>query len=190
MDLDIVVFMGRPGSGKGTQAKLLCNHLGANYFGTGAMFRKLSEEDSPLGKLVGNVIDNGLLMPPWFADYITIDTILKTPCEEKLVIDGSNRTLPEAQSFFEQMQWLERPYRVVYLDVREETILERLRTRGTDSGRADDSEGSLHTRIVEYDTKTAAAREFINEKGLLIKIDGNRHMEDVHQNIITAIETL
>lgn len=184
------VFVGRPGSGKGTQAKQLAERMGFSYFATGDWFRARAKEESPLGTLVRDTIDSGKLMPHWFASYIVQDFVLNQPMEQTLILDGSNRTLPEAQQFDEYMQWLEREYRVIYLDVSADEITKRIVGRGKDSGRADDAEDAIRTRIDEYDQHTQEALKFLEGRGVVIHVDGERSIEDIAVDIERLVKEL
>jgi adenylate kinase len=73
---DAIIFMGLPGSGKGTQAKLLGETLGFDHFSTGDKFKELRNQDSALGQLVKEAYDNGKLLPDWFATYLFEDKVL------------------------------------------------------------------------------------------------------------------
>lgn len=185
------VFMGRPGSGKGTQAKVLAEQCGYAYFSTGDRFRELAKEESALGDLVRTTIDQGKLMPHWFASYIVQDFILHTPREQGIVLDGSNRTLPEAQLFDEYMRWLGRTYRVLYLEVPENIIVTRILGRAArGSGRADDTEVSIKKRIEEYDTHTLAALTFLEKQGVVTRLDGNRGIPAITLDITEIVAGL
>lgn len=180
--------MGRPGSGKGTQAKMLVEKLGYKYFATGETFRTLAKEDTPLGRKVHDTIANGKLMPHWFASHIVNTTILNLEEDEVIVFDGTNRTLPEAELFYDVMQWLGRPYKVLYLDVSEDTITERILNRAKDSGREDDTEETVRTRVHEYDENTEPALRFQEERGLVVRIDGERPVEEIHEEIVALVQ--
>lgn len=187
MDTNTIVFMGRPGSGKGTQAKRIAAHFGYDYFGTGALFRELKAEDSMLGRKVASTIDEGHLMPHWFASHLVVDKLVTTPLETGIVFDGSNRTLAEAELFFEVATWLGRPYRVICLAVSEETIAKRIQLRGEESGRPEDALAVLKTRIEEYDRETKPALAYLQTLELVTEVNGEQSIEDLDAELIKIL---
>lgn len=118
-----IIIFGPPGSGKGTQAKLIAKHYGLEHISTGDIFRKIRKEDSELGRLVKSLIDNGQLVP----DDVTTKIV-----EEKLkhmkkgyILDGFPRTIPQAKALRE---FADINY-VIYLDVSDETLIKRVSSR-------------------------------------------------------------
>lgn len=179
--------MGRPGSGKGTQAQLLRDKLDCRYFSTGDAFRTLAAQDTPLGARTNNLISRGKLMPHWFASYLVNDTIFNLADDETVVLDGTNRTLPEAELFYDVMAWLERPYRLFHLDVSEKVITNRILSRAKESNRTDDTRESIAMRINEYDENTEPALAFLAEKGLVIRLDGEQSVDAIQETILTHL---
>lgn len=167
---------------------MLVEKLGSKYFATGDTFRTLAKEESPLGRKVHETITTGKLMPHWFASYIVNDTILNMEADDTIVLDGTNRTLPEAELFYDVMQWLGRPYKVLYLDVSEDAITERILLRAKESGREDDSEETIRTRIREYDTNTEPALRFQEERGLVVRVEGERSVEEIHEDVLSLVK--
>ena len=183
----VIVFMGRPGSGKGTQAKLLSDATGIEYYGTGALLRSLAKEDTVVGKKIAETIDGGGLMPHWFASHMVVGKLLESDPTKGLIIDGSNRTLPEAELFEAVTTWLSRPYVIVYLSVSEEHIIQRLQKRSLVSGREDDDSSAIMVRISEYDTETLPALDFHTKAGKVLTIDGERSIEEIQLDIATRL---
>lgn len=183
----VIVFMGRPGSGKGTQAKLLSEAVQFEYYGTGTLLRTLAKEGTVVGKKIAETIDGGGLMPHWFASHMVVGKLLESDPTKGLVIDGSNRTLPEAELFVEVATWLSRRYVIVYLSVSEAHIIERLQKRSMVSGREDDDSAAIRVRISEYDAETLPALNFHEQMGTVITIDGERSIEDIKTDIATKL---
>ena len=182
--------MGKPGSGKGTQAKLLSEALDYDFYSSGNAFRELREKDSSLGRKVKEDYDEGLLMPHWFASYLFEHKIFTTSQDKGIVFEGLGRKLPEAELFCEVMEWLGRPYRTVYLAVDEEAIIKRLQIRAKEEGRSDDSPETIKKRFKEYNKYTAPAVEHFKEKGMLIEIDGMQSPEAVHENVLKELKKI
>jgi adenylate kinase len=188
METKTFVFMGRPGSGKGTQAKLLADALKFDYFATGKILRAMSATDTIIGKKVAETIDNGNLMPHWFASHLVVSKLIETAPNVGIVFDGSNRTMEEAELFFEVTAWIGRIYRVIYLDVPEESIVARINARHSAEGRADDVASAIKNRIHEYDLYTAGALAFHRTQGKVLEINGERPVEEVAADIRAKVE--
>ena len=178
--------MGLPSSGKGTQAKLLADVLGAKHVSSGEQYRRLMKEDSLLGRRLNEEISKGFLAPAWTAMYFFEQTVFSLKEEETIILDGFGRKLPEAKIIDEVLTWLHRPYLVVHLKVSGETFIERSKKRQALEGRADDKAPEI--RLAEYEEHTKPAIEFFESKGLVIEVDGEQTPEEVHKAVVTAIE--
>lgn len=185
------IFMGRPGCGKGTQTELLLQKFpDFESFSMGTQFRAISNEDSFLGKKIKATIDAGMLSPHWFASYLFKHKILHLSPEAGIIFEGIARKEAEARDLHETMEWLERPYRVINLEVPAEHILDRLEERGKTSGRADDHKKSIEVRLTEYDKHTAFSLAYLREEGVVIDINGTQSIEAIHDEILTAVTGL
>lgn len=185
-----IAMMGKPGSGKGTQAKLLSAALRYDFFSSGGAFRALREQDTFLGRKVKKEYDQGLLMPHWFASYWFEHKAFNTPHETGIVFEGPGRKLPEAELFCEVMEWLGRPYRTIYLTVDENEIIKRLRIRAEEEGRSDDDPETIKKRFEEYNKHTAHSVEHFRKKGVLIEINGMQSPEAVHEDILSELKKI
>lgn len=181
----VYIFMGRPGSGKGTQSELLAKKIDAAIFSTGKQFRAIAAQDSYLGRRVKQVIDAGILTPYWLAAYLFEDAILKLSPERSMVFEGVGRRLPEAKLFHEVMGWLERPYTVINIVVSEASILARLEKRKDIEGRADDH--NIHRRIEEYNANTKPAIDYFRSVGRFLEVDGEPLPDIVHASVLSAL---
>jgi adenylate kinase len=164
------VFMGRPGSGKGVQSKLLSEKLGCQAFSTGARMREMAKIDSALGHKLKGIVDSGDLTPYWFASFVFEEVLFSLKSGEKVVIEGIGRREPESKLFAEVCEWLGRDFLVIYLDVSEKTVTERLNKRRTKEGRVDDN--NIQNRFDNYDTNTVPAIEFFRSIGKVVDING------------------
>ena len=171
MELNTVLMIGKPGSGKGTQSKLLSEATGWKIVSTGDLFRTMAKEDSVVGRKTAETIDKGYLMPPWFAIYLFQRAIFSASAADGLVFEGSGRKPPEAELIVETLEWLGRPFKAVHIKVTDEDIKNRLSLRKGQEGRADDSE--IEKRLEEYRTYTDPAIEVFRKSGHLIEIDGS-----------------
>ena len=184
-----LVMVGKPGSGKGTQAKLVADKTGWKVFSTGDKFRELKKADTPLGRKIKETIDGGKLMPYWFASFLFEEAVVYLPSEEGIVYEGAGRLPSEAALFHDVMSWLERPYRAVYLDVPAEVVMERLKKRKLIEGRADDEEEKIKVRLAVHEKEVEPAMDVFREKGTLLHINGDQAIEKVHEEILAKLGT-
>ncbi len=185
MEVNTILLIGKPGSGKGTQAKLLSEKTHWPVLVSGDMFRALAKEDSFEGKKTKAENDAGLLAPDWWATYFFQKSILNHPHEQGVIFDGFGRKVPEAKVVIDVLTWLERPFSAVHIKVSDEEIRTRLALRGTTSGRADDA--AIEKRLEEYRTFTDPSIEVFRAAGKLVEVEGEGSVEDIHARITDAL---
>lgn len=184
-----VVLMGLPGSGKGTQAKVLAEREGYKHFSTGDIFKELRNGEGPLSAHVKSAYDAGKLLPDWFATYLFADVMLKLPQDGGVVCDGYPRSVGQAEVFDNTMTWLSRPYKVLYLEVSKEEALRRQISRAEVEHRPDSqTPEQIEARFEEYKRNTEPVLEFFREKGLLVTLDGEKTPDEVSLLIQEAIK--
>ncbi|MBY0294414.1 nucleoside monophosphate kinase [Patescibacteria group bacterium] len=191
MHINTFFMMGRPGSGKGTQTKLLAEKLGAQTFSSGGRYREIASADTFIGQKIKGIIDSGALTPSWFAVFLFTESILKLPSlETPIVYEGAGRKPEEAKRIDEILGWLDRPYAVIHLDVSEDEIRNRLTKRAELEGRKDDSAKSIEVRLKAYAEDTEHSIEFFRSVGKTIEINGNQSEEAVFAEIEAKIAQL
>jgi adenylate kinase len=181
---DLVLF-GAQWSGKGTQAKLLEEHfLGQyRYFESGAILRALSTTDNPIGNYVkgfmdkGQMIDNGLVVALFDAFYVTLQA------DQAMMVDGFPRNVPQMHSFLDRMYRNKREMIGIWIDVPKELAIERAMKRG----RPDDTRESVEKRINTYYEQTMPTIDYFLHFGKLVKVDGTKSPEEVHQEIMKEL---
>jgi len=188
MHTKTVLLIGRPGSGKGTQAKLLADEFGWSRLSSGDTFKALRDGEGTLSDRVRASYDAGKLLPDWFAAYILEDTMLKLSNEASIVVEGFGRTRAQAQHLLDVVSWLGRDLTVVHLAVTEDEALRRQVERSKIEHRPDsDAEDKVRARFAEFTANTQPALDFFQEQNMLIEIDGEQTPEVVATSIRQAL---
>lgn len=189
MNTRTVVLMGRPGSGKGTQAKLLSEATGFRIFSTGEEFRKLRGEATVLGAKLKEEYDTAKLLPLWFAEYLFEDALFALKESDGIIFEGTGRRREEAELFDEVVRWLGREYTVVNLHLEEEEAKQRLFSRATKEDRPDsNSSEKINIRFEEYNAHTAEALGFFRTKGVVIDVAAAGTIEAIHADILAKLQ--
>jgi len=180
-----VVLLGPPGAGKGTQAQVLCEHLGVPAISTGDMLREAVADGSELGRKVQGIMASGALVDDGTMAQVVRERLAKPDAAQGFLLDGYPRTLPQAETLAGILRATGRKLDAVLLvDVPEEELVRRTLLRG----RGDDKEEVIRERLRLYREKTAPLIGYYSERGLLREIDGNRSVEDVTAGMLGVFE--
>ena len=179
-------FVGKPASGKETQAKLLAEKLDYPIFMSGAKFRDLMQSGTYLGNRIKKDYETGALMPAWIADYLLQEFVLNLSPETGAIFEGSGRDLDQVDTIEDVTGWLRRPYFVFHLKVTDDTVVQRSVDRGRDAVDAD--EDAIRNRLADYARLTEPAIRKFEELGKQFEIDGELPMEEIHEKIMEYAE--
>lgn len=185
MESRTIFFIGKPGCGKGTQAKLLSEKTGWPVIGSGKLFREIAQEATPAGERTKRDIDQGLLMPHWFAMYLYLKGLFSVSADANVIFDGFNRKEAEADLIISSLKWLERPFQVVEIQVSDEEVRRRLEERKMKENRADDH--TVDKRLEEYQEYTVKAIAMFKEQGVLIPVNGEQTPEAIAEDVKSAL---
>jgi adenylate kinase len=207
----ILVFLGPPGAGKGTQAKILEDRFGYRQISTGDILRRHRAEKSPLGLEAQSYMDAGQLVPD---DLIIRMMEAELANAENVIVDGFPRTIPQAQAFDALLKRKGLSAIAVIFDVDYAVLTERIVGRWSnprtgrvyhttfappkvagiddeDGGplvqRPDDSADVVTKRLAEYDEKTAPLIAHYETTGEFVHVDGLGAIEDVTAAIIAKL---
>jgi adenylate kinase len=196
----ILILLGPPGAGKGTQAKLLSAEYRIPHISTGDMFRDHKARGTELGKTIQAIMDAGQLVTDDITNAMVKERLSRPDVAEGFVLDGYPRTIAQAEYLATLLQSMGKAIaRVISYEVAEETIVERISGRRScpkcgavyhvsqnppqNAGycdrdgaglvqREDDKPENVRKRMQEYGTKTEPLRRFYRERGLLSEVEG------------------
>ena len=187
-----VVLFGAPGCGKGTQSELLEKRFGLSHISTGEIIRSQIKAQTELGIQMQEYISRGELAP----DSVVISMVENYLNENKgikgTIFDGFPRTTAQAEAFDKMLEKMGDSVDVmIYMDVPEQELVQRILLRGKDSGRADDaSEEIIRNRIEIYNQQTAVVAEYYRAQGKYIAVPSLGTIDEVFERIATEIEKL
>lgn len=188
-----IVLFGPPGSGKGTQAKLLEQAYHWVQLSTGEMFRFNIKNKTNLGLLVASYIDKGELVPDEITTNMLEEDLKKYKLTEGLVFDGFPRTTNQAKELDRLVkEVLNAEIDVVFsLEVEDDILVKRILERGKTSSRSDDAnEEIIRNRLKQYYKKTNIVSEYYKKQNKWIEIDGVGSIEEIKQRLISEIDKL
>jgi len=212
----IIIFLGPPGSGKGTQAKLLHQKLGGFYFEGGDVLRRKAEETNSLGKKIKEIIyQQGKLVSDKLMKKILEDWLGGKDIKKGIIFDGFPRNLIQYQILKEILSKNEEKItKVIFLKVSEPVLVSRLSSRricpkcglefnlvtkppkkdeNCDScgtklvQRVDDTPEVIKARLKTYFEKTQPLVDLAKKEGILEEVDGERKIEEIQQEILRRI---
>ena len=186
--LEVLIFLGPPGSGKGTQAQILTDNLNLNHLSVGDLLRENILNNTELGKLASNYVKSGELVP----DELIIDlmdsyiTNIKNKTDNSgIILDGFPRTINQAIALENKIKQLNVSIKaVINLDIPDQKILNRLAARG----REDDKPELIKNRLNVYRNQTEPLLEFYKKRSLLDPINGDQAEVDVSNAIINILK--
>ncbi|SES09292.1 adenylate kinase [Rhizobium sp. NFR03] len=185
-----LIFLGPPGAGKGTQAKLLTERFGIPQLSTGDMLRAAVAEESAVGKRAKAVMDAGQLVSDEIVNEIVSDRIDADDCANGFILDGYPRTVPQAVALGHMLESKGLKLdAVIELKVDEAALLRRIENRVAETlaaggkVRSDDNPESVKKRLVEYREKTAPLSQHYAKTGQLKTLDGMAPVETVTRQI-------
>lgn len=181
----LVVLVGPPGAGKGTQAKRLAKHLEIPHCSTGDMFREACQRKTKLGLEATEYMQSGRLVPDPLVAELVEEQLTELDCQHGCVLDGFPRTTAQAEQFD---GWAVENYMpvsvAVVIEVDEETLVKRL----ADRGRQDDDCDVIQERFRQYNALTLPLLEYYRDRGVLKLIDGVGDLDEVFARIQQATD--
>ena len=203
-----IVFLGPPGSGKGTQSEAIRETLGVPQISTGDMLRAARKAGTALGREADAYMSAGKLVPDEVVIGLVKERVQEPDAAKGFILDGFPRTVPQAEALSSLLASLGKPLdRVVQIDVPRELLVERAVLRRTDKRtgriyhlkysppppdaeleqRADDQEETVKKRIAEYEAVTQVLSPHYEKLGLLRRVDGVGKPEVITARVLEAL---
>jgi adenylate kinase len=210
-----LIFLGAPGAGKGTQARLLQEREGIPQVSTGDMLRAAMAEGSPLGARAKAYVEQGALVPDEVMIALIEERLRQPDARRGFVLDGFPRTLPQAEALDRMLESAGRALdAVLYFDISDETIIRRLTGRwvcrkaghiyhlaynppqvpgrcDVDGSelyqRVDDRPETVRHRLEVYHRETQPVVEFYRQRGIFATINAEGDIEEVYRKVRATI---
>jgi len=183
-----LVLLGAPGSGKGTQAARLREHLQVPHISTGDLLRAAVKAGTPLGLQAKAVMESGGLVSDEIVLGMLEERLTAGDTGNGFILDGYPRNLAQANALEALLAKLAQPVDIaVQLDVDTELLIGRLAGRAQVEGRADDNPEAVRKRLEVYNEATAPVVDYYRNAGRLACVDGVGGMDEVFQRIIETL---
>ena len=213
----ILILLGPPGAGKGSQASLIVEEFGVDHISTGDIFRSNIKNETELGLKVKDIIARGELVSDELTNELVFDRLTNDSSEKGFMLDGYPRNLNQAKALD---KWLEENDKelteVILIDASEDTLISRIAGRRVCKNcgatyhiinhptkvegvcdecgshdliqRPDDNEETAKDRIEVYNKQTSPLIEYYEESGKLKRFDGNKEIDEVFEYVRDSLK--
>ena len=211
-----LIMLGPPGAGKGTQAAMLAERLGMPHVASGDLFREALKAETELGLMAKSYMDRGELVPDEVTIPMIRERLLKSDCDSGIILDGFPRTVAQGEALkellAEQGKLIDA---ALFIDAPEDELVRRLSSRWTCRNcqsiyniisnppkkegkcdvcgrelyqRSDDTPETVRNRIRVYREQTSPLIDYYRDEGLLITIESEGGIEQVHKKVLEALQ--
>lgn len=213
-----LIFLGAPGTGKGTQARRMSERFGLAPLSSGDALRREVQDDSPLGRRVARTMERGELVSDDVITQVMLAAIQGLPAGKGFILDGYPRTVPQADALNAGLARVGAKLdAVVDFAIADDLVLARIAQRSICSGcgasyndefvpprtagrcdncgkaltrRPDDRAEVVATRLEAYRRQTAPLIEYYEARGLLLRVDAGASPDAVEAQVVSAIEAI
>ena len=186
-----LLFMGPPGAGKGTQAKLVADRYGIPAISTGDIFRANVSQGTDLGIEAKRYMDAGEYVPDEVTNGMVRDRIDQADAAPGFLLDGYPRTLAQVEELDSMIKHTGHELdAVVVLTADSDELIARLLNRAQLEGRADDTEDVIRRRQEIYLAETEPLIGVYRDRGLLVEVDGMGEVDEVSARIVEALASV
>ena len=184
---NLVIFLGPPGAGKGTQAATIAKEKNLAHISTGDMLREHVNNKTQLGKIAKTLLDKGKLVPDSLVIEMLQVRLLSKDCVNGVILDGFPRTIAQAESL-DKISDEFKISKVIVFEADRGELIKRILNRGETSGRSDDTEESISVRLEVYENDTTPLIEYYELKNLVTKINAVGEVENIYNLILKEFE--
>jgi len=175
-----ILILGAPGSGKGTQGKILAERLGLPKITTGDLIRSAMKDGTPLGLEAKKFYDEGKLVPDSVILGMIKDELDRPEAKQGAIFDGFPRTAAQAELVDKTLgQRGQRLNHILLMDVTEEELVRRMQARAQVEGRTDDAPEAIATRLQVYQRDTAPLIAHYAQRGIVHRVPGTGTVDDI-----------
>ncbi len=210
-----IVFLGLPGTGKGTQAEELAGEMGIPHIATGDIFRQAISQGSELGKKAKQYLDSGELVPDEVTCGMVKERLMQEDAASGFILDGFPRTFPQAEALDQIMDELDKELeKIIFFSAPEQVLVKRLAGRRVCSEcgatyhiehnppsqegicdkcggkliqREDDQEETVIHRLKVNRDKTQQLVDYYRKQGKLTTVEADRSLEEVKKQLKEAV---
>lgn len=211
-----LIFLGPPGSGKGTQAKKLAFDFSVPHISTGDMLREAVARETSAGIKARDYMNKGELVPDEVIDEILVDRLKRDDCFRGVILDGYPRTIPQAETLSGALKDLKVDLiDVIEINVSVDALIKRICGRRSCPScgatfhidflpprkegicdkcgkslvrRADDNEEVVKARYEQYLKKTQPLSEYYKNKGVFRSINGEEPVDEIYKTLLSLLK--
>lgn len=193
---ETIIFVGRSGSGKGTQVGLLKDYITRTHpeyelfhFGSGDYFRNFIQQSGYTSEIMRGILDSGKLAPDFITEWLLVDALVHNVKSENqiMVLDGFPRTIAQAHTLDSALDYYGRDsVHIIHIDVSEDEVRKRMSSRD----RHDDKDSALENRMEWYRNNVLPMLDYFRNNSMqyfVHDINGEQTPEQVHQEILKTI---
>ena len=184
---NLVIFLGPPGAGKGTQAVTIAKEKNLAHISTGDMLREHVSNETALGKIAKTLLDEGKLVPDSLVIEMLQERLRSNDCVNGAILDGFPRTIAQAESL-DKISEEFKISKVIVFEADRDELIKRILNRGETSGRSDDTEESVSVRLEVYENDTAPLIEYYEQRNLVSKIKAVGEVENIYNLILKEFQ--
>ena len=183
-----LILFGPPGAGKGTQARYLVEKLNGFQVSTGDMLRNEIQNNTEIGKLIINDMNDGKFVNDEIVNKLIKDIIFDPLKKNKLIFDGYPRSLSQAKNLDILLESSNQKIDLIlYLKVNKDTVVKRLEKRKIIENRSDDETNTILKRFDTYMNTTEPVLNYYSENPKFKEIDGSLEIDEITRKIDTFI---